>query len=276
MWQVQINILFAVGSFPPQETLMSTTSTPIALITGGSRGLGKNMVLRLAEHGTDVVLTYRSNQAEAEAVVEAVKKLGRRAVALPLDVGKASTFAAFAEQLRTVLQQQWQRDGFDYLVNNAGIGIHASFAETTEAQFDELVNVHLKGTFFLTQALLPLIADGGRILNVSSGLARFALPGYSAYAAMKGAIEVLTRYLAKELGVRRIAVNTLAPGAIETDFGGGTVRDNADVNAYVAAQTALGRVGLPDDIGGVVAMLLAKESGWINAQRIEASGGMFI
>ncbi|GLQ90198.1 SDR family NAD(P)-dependent oxidoreductase [Dyella flagellata] len=255
---------------------MSTTSTPIALITGGSRGLGKNMVLRLAEHGTDVVLTYRSNQAEAEAVVEAVKKLGRRAVALPLDVGKASTFAAFAEQLRTVLQQQWQRDGFDYLVNNAGIGIHASFAETTEAQFDELVNVHLKGTFFLTQALLPLIADGGRILNVSSGLARFALPGYSAYAAMKGAIEVLTRYLAKELGVRRIAVNTLAPGAIETDFGGGTVRDNADVNAYVAAQTALGRVGLPDDIGGVVAMLLAKESGWINAQRIEASGGMFI
>ncbi|RUL71091.1 SDR family NAD(P)-dependent oxidoreductase [Dyella choica] len=251
-------------------------TTPIALITGGSRGLGKNMVLRLAEHGTDVVLTYRSNQAEAEAVVASVTKLGRRAVALPLDVGKTSSFAAFAGQLRTVLQEQWQRDRFDYLVNNAGIGIHASFAETTEAQFDELVNVHFKGAFFLTQALLPLIADGGRVLNVSSGLARFALPGYAAYASMKGAIEVLTRYLAKELGPRRIAVNTLAPGAIETDFGGGTVRDNAEVNAYVASQTALGRVGLPDDIGGVVAMLLSKESGWINAQRIEASGGMFI
>ncbi|HKT27549.1 SDR family NAD(P)-dependent oxidoreductase [Dyella sp.] len=253
-----------------------STNTPIVLITGGSRGLGKNMALKLAEHGTDVVLTYRSNQAEAEAVVEAIRKLGRRAVALPLDVGKASTFAAFAGQLRAALKEHWQRDRFDYLVNNAGIGIHVSFVETTEAQFDELMNIHLKGAFFLTQTLLPLIEDGGRILNVSSGLARFALPGYSAYAAMKGGIEVLTRYLAKELGPRRIAVNTLAPGAIETDFGGGTVRDNADVNAYVASQTALGRVGLPDDIGGVVAMLLAKESGWINAQRIEASGGMFV
>lgn len=253
-----------------------STNPPIALITGGSRGLGKNMALKLAGHGTDVVLTYRSNQAEAEAVVEAIRKLGRHAVALPLDVGKASTFAAFAELLRAALKEHWQRDRFDHLVNNAGIGIHASFADTTEAQFDELMNIHLKGAFFLTQALLPLIADGGRILNVSIGLARFALPGYSAYAAMKGGIEVLTRYLAKELGPRHIAVNTLAPGAIETDFGGGTVRDNADVNAYVASQTALGRVGLPDDIGGVVAMLLAKESGWINAQRIEASGGMFV
>ena len=253
-----------------------STNPPIALITGGSRGLGKNMALKLAGHGTDVVLTYRSNQAEAEAVVEAIRKLGRRAVALPLDVGKASTFAAFAELLRAALKEHWQRDRFDHLVNNAGIGIHASFADTTEAQFDELMNIHLKGAFFLTQALLPLIADGGRILNVSSGLARFALPGYSAYAAMKGGIEVLTRYLAKELGPRHIAVNTLAPGAIETDFGGGTVRDNADVNAFVASQTALGRVGLPDDIGGVVAMLLSKESGWINAQRIEASGGMFV
>ena len=250
--------------------------TPIALITGGSRGLGKSMALTLAAHGTDVVLTYRSNQAEAQAVVEAITQQGCRAVALPLDVGKVSSFAAFAEQLRAALRQHWQRDRFDYLVNNAGIGVHASFAETTEAQFDELVNVHLKGTFFLTQTLLPLIADGGRILNISSGLARFALPGYSAYAAMKGGIEVLTRYLAKELGERRIAVNTLAPGAIETDFGGGVVRDNKDVNAYVASQTALGRVGLPDDIGGAVAMLLSKESGWINGQRVEASGGMFI
>jgi NAD(P)-dependent dehydrogenase (short-subunit alcohol dehydrogenase family) len=255
---------------------MSPSITPIALITGGSRGLGKSMALKLAEHGADVVLTYRSNQAEAEAVAEAIKKRGRRAAALPLDVGKTASFAGFAKQLRSVLEQQWQRDRFDYLVNNAGIGIHASFADTSEAQFDELMNVHLKGTFFLTQALLPLIVDGGRILNISSGLARFALPGYSAYASMKGAIEVLTRYLAKELGPRRIAVNTLAPGAIETDFGGGTVRDNADVNAFVASQTALGRVGLPDDIGGAVAMLLSKESGWINGQRVEASGGMFI
>jgi NAD(P)-dependent dehydrogenase (short-subunit alcohol dehydrogenase family) len=253
-----------------------STQTPIALITGGSRGLGRSMALALAGHGTDVVLTYRSNEAEADAVVTAIQKQGRRAVALPLDVGKASTFAAFTEQLRTALEEQWQRQQFDYLVNNAGIGVHASFADTSEAQFDELMNVHLKGTFFLTQSLLPLIADGGRILNISSGLARFALPGYSAYAAMKGAIEVLTRYLAKELGARRITVNTLAPGAIETDFGGGTVRDNADVNAFVASQTALGRVGLPDDIGGAVVALLARESGWINGQRIEASGGMFI
>ena len=254
---------------------MSTTN-PITLVTGGSRGLGRSMALKLAEHGTDVVLTYRSNQAEAEAVVDAIKQLGRRAVALQLDVSKASTFKSFADQLRAALKEHWQRDRFDYLVNNAGVGVHASFAETTEAQFDELVNIHLKGTFFLTQTLLPLIADGGRIINISSGLARFALPGYSAYASMKGAIEVLTRYLAKELGPRRIAVNTLAPGAIETDFGGGVVRDNADVNAFVASQTALGRVGLPDDIGGAIAMLLSKESGWINGQRIEASGGMFI
>jgi NAD(P)-dependent dehydrogenase (short-subunit alcohol dehydrogenase family) len=253
-----------------------STQTPIALITGGSRGLGKSMALKLAEQGTDVVLTYRSNQAEAEAVVAAIEKLGRHAVALSLDVGKSATFKAFAEQLRAALQQHWQRDRLDYLVNNAGIGVHASFAETTEAQFDELVNVHLKGTFFLTQTLLPMIADGGRIVNISTGLARFALPGYSAYASMKGAIEVLTRYLAKELGSRGIAVNTLAPGAIETDFGGGVVRDNADVNAFVASQTALGRVGQPDDIGGAVASLLSKESRWINGQRIEASGGMFI
>ena len=253
-----------------------TTQTSIALITGGSRGLGKSMALKLAEHGNDVVLTYRSNKAEAEAVVASIQKLGRRAVALPLDVGKSSTFKAFADQLRAALKEHWQRDRFDYLVNNAGIGIHASFAETTEAQFDELVNIHFKGAFFLTQTLLPLINDGGRILNISSGLARFALPGYAAYASMKGAIEVLTRYLAKELGPRRIAVNTLAPGAIETDFGGGVVRDNADVNAFIASQTALGRVGLPDDIGGVVALLLSKDSGWINSQRIEASGGIFV
>lgn len=250
--------------------------TTIALITGGSRGLGRNAALKLAEQGTDLILTYRSNRAEADAVVAEAVRLGRRAVALRLDVSRAETFADFAGEVTRVLQQEWQRTRFDFLVNNAGIGMLATFAETTEAQFDELMNVHLKGPFFLTQKLLPLIADGGRILNVSSGLARFALPGYAAYAAMKGGIEVLTRYMAKELGSRRIAVNVIAPGAIETDFGGGTVRDNAQVNSFVASQTALGRVGLPDDIGGVIAALLSPQTGWINAQRIEASGGMFL
>jgi NAD(P)-dependent dehydrogenase (short-subunit alcohol dehydrogenase family) len=247
----------------------------IALVTGGSRGLGKNTALKLAEHGNDVILTYRSSRAEAEAVVKDIERLGRHAAALPLDVEITATFAGFAAKVREALKA-WQRDRFDFLINNAGIGIHASFAETTEAQFDQLVNIHLKGTFFLTQKLLPLIADGGRIVNLSSGLARFSFPGYSAYAAMKGGIEVLSRYMAKELGPRGIAVNVVAPGAIETDFGGGAVRDNKQLNAMIAAQTALGRVGVPDDIGGVIASLLSAENSWINAQRIEVSGGMFL
>lgn len=252
------------------------TSPTIALITGGSRGLGKSMALKLAEQGHDVILTYRANAAEAQAVVTQVSQMGRRAVALALDVGDSRGFGDFAAQVKRALAQHWQRERFDFLVNNAGMGHHASFAETTEAQFDELMNVHLKGPYFLTQALLPLLADGGRIVNVSSGLTRFALPGYAAYSAMKGGVEVLTRFLAKELGPRRIAVNTLAPGAIETDFGGGLVRDNAQFNAAIAEQTALGRVGLPDDIGGAVAALLAPGSGWVNAQRIEVSGGQMI
>lgn len=252
------------------------TPTPIALITGGSRGLGRNTALALAAQGTDVILTYRSNLAEAESVVAQIRALGRRAAALELDTSNTQGFANFANRLSTVLHDEWQRERFDFLVNNAGIGVHASFAETTEAQFDTLMNIHLKGVFFLTQKLLPLINDGGRILNVSSGLARFALPGYAAYGAMKGGIEVLTRYLAKELGARGIAVNVIAPGAIETDFGGGAVRDNAQLNAFVASQTALGRVGLPDDIGGAIAALLSPGGRWINAQRIEASGGMFL
>lgn len=253
-----------------------TPQTPIALVTGGSRGLGRNAALHLARAGTDVILSYRSQRAEAEAVVAEIAGLGRRAAALPLDMADSASFAAFAEAVLGLLRQHWQRERFDYLVNNAGIGIHAAFADTSEAQFDELMRIQLKGPFFLTQQLLPLIADGGRILNVSTGLTRFALPGYAAYAAMKGGIEVLTRYLAKELGPRGIAVNVLAPGAIETDFGGGTVRDNAQVNAYIASQTALGRVGRPDDIGAVVASLLSPANGWVNAQRIEASGGMFL
>lgn len=257
-------------------TTPSPSFSPIALITGGSRGLGRNAALHVARAGTDVILTYRSQAAEAQAVVAEIEALGRRALALPLDVADSRSFAAFAQQVQAVLATHWQRERFDFLVNNAGIGIHASFMETTEAQFDELVNIHLKGTFFLSQQLLPLMNDGGRILNVSTGLARFALPGYAAYAAMKGGIEVLSRYMAKELGARGIAVNVVAPGAIETDFGGGAVRDNAQLNAMVASQTALGRVGRPDDIGGVIAALLQPGTGWINAQRIEASGGMFL
>lgn len=254
---------------------MTTKSAPLTLITGGSRGLGRAMAFAVARQGHDVLLTYRSQQAEAEAVVAEIEALGQRAAALPLDVGQSDVFDTFADAVRTRLTA-WGRERFDHLVNNAGMGVHAGFAETTRAQFDALVDVHLKGPFFLTQTLLPLLADGGRIVNISSGLARFALPGYAAYAAMKGAMEVLTRYQAKELGARGIAVNIIAPGAIETDFGGGAVRDNAKLNAFVAAQTALGRVGLPDDIGGAVALLLSPGAGWINAQRIEVSGGMFV
>ena len=247
-------------------------TTPIALITGGSRGLGKDMVQSVAGHGTDVIFTYHSKEDEADALVAEVEGMGRRAAALRLDTGDAGTFDAFAEQVRGVLRE-WDTDRFQFLVNNAGVGVNASIAETTEEQFDRVMNIHVKGTFFLTQKLLPLISDGGRIVNQSSGLARFVGPGFAAYAASKGAVEVMTRYMAQELGPRRITVNTLAPGAIETDFGGGAVRDNQEANEAVASVTALGRAGLPDDIGGVVASLLSPEMGWVNAQRIEASGG---
>lgn len=249
---------------------------PIALITGGSRGLGREAALELAARGSDLILTYRSRADEAQAVVDEAQRRGARALALPLDVGHSAGFPAFAAAVQAALRDTWGRERFDHLVNNAGMGVHAAYADTTEAQFDELMNVHLKGPFFLTQVLLPLMADGGKILNVSSGLARFALPGYAAYAAMKGAMEVLTRYQAKELGARRIAVNTLAPGAIETDFGGGAVRDNRELNAFIASQTALGRVGLPQDIGRAVAALLSDDLGWVTGQRVEASGGMFL
>jgi NAD(P)-dependent dehydrogenase (short-subunit alcohol dehydrogenase family) len=253
-----------------------TTTAKVAIVTGGSRGLGKDMALSLAAKGRDVILTYNSRKAEADAVVSEIEKSGRRAVALQLDVSDSKSFAPFAQSVKDVLQQIWGRDDFDFLVNNAGIGISAPFSETTEEQFDQLMNIQFKGVFFLTQALLPLIADGGRIVNISTGLARFTLPGYAAYASMKGAVEVLTRYLAKELGPRGITVNVVAPGAIETDFGGGVVRDNEQVNSFIAAQTALGRVGKPEDIGGVVASLLSDDNRWVNAQRIEASGGVFL
>jgi NAD(P)-dependent dehydrogenase (short-subunit alcohol dehydrogenase family) len=248
----------------------------IALITGASRGLGKNAALAMAARGIDVILTYQSKQAAAEEVVAEITAQGRKAVALQLDVADASRFTQFAQDVKAALKANWQVEGFDYLINNAGTGITAPFAETTEEQFDSMVNIHLKSVFFLTQKLLPVINDGGRIINISSGLARFALPGYSAYAAMKGGIEVLTRFMAKELGARGIAVNTVAPGAIETDFGNGLVRDNKDVNAWIASQTALGRVGVPDDIGPMIASLLSDDNRWVNAQRIEVSGGMLI
>lgn len=256
--------------------MTSNQRTPIALITGGSRGLGRNMALHLADRGVDSIITYRSAASEGEAVVRTITAKGHRSAALPLDLAESATFAAFAETVRRELRERWQRDDFDFLVNNGGIGGHVKFLDTTEAQFDEMMNIHLKGTFFLTQKLVPLIADGGRIVNISTGLARFTFPGSAAYAVMKGGVEVLTRYLAKELGSRKISVNTLAPGAIETDFNGGLVRDNPDLNRQIAAQTALGRVGLPDDIGGAVAMLLAPENHWITGQRIEASGGMLL
>jgi len=248
----------------------------IALVTGGSRGLGKSMALHIAAKGNDVVLTYNRKKADAEDVVKQIEQTGRKATALTLDVSDSNSFDGFVEKLKEVLQAKWKRDDFDFLVNNAGIGIYSPFAETSEKQFDELMTIDLKGPFFLTQKLLPLIKDGGRIVNISTGLARFTLPGYAAYAAMKGGIEVLTRYMAKELGARRIAVNVLAPGAIETDFAGGAVRDNKEVNKFLASQTALGRVGLPDDIGGAVASLLADDNLWITGQRIEASGGTFL
>jgi NAD(P)-dependent dehydrogenase (short-subunit alcohol dehydrogenase family) len=245
----------------------------IAIVTGGNRGLGRDAALALARRGVDSIITYRSNAQEASAVVAEIGALGRTAVALRLDVAKS---AGFVDEVRRVLADTWGRDTFDHLVNNAGIAHHLAFADTTEEAFDELLEVQFKGVFFLTQQLLPVIADGGSILNVSTGLTRFTTPGFVAYASMKGAVEVLTRYLAKELGPRGITVNTIAPGPIATDFAGGVVRDNAEMNAALSAQAALGRVGLADDIGGVVASLLSDDNRWVTGQRVEASGGIFL
>ncbi|HEY0467973.1 MAG TPA: SDR family oxidoreductase [Polyangiaceae bacterium] len=254
--------------------MQETQQNPIALITGGSRGLGRSMALHLAERGVDILFTYRAATSEANEVRDRIHGLGRKALALPLDVTNSASFGAFVTAVATELERTWARKQFDYLVNNAGTSLHASIAETTAEQLDDIYNVHFKAPFLLTQRLLPLIADGGRIINVSSGLARMTIPGSAAYGAMKAAVETLTRYMAKELGVRRITANVVAPGSIATDFSGGMVRDNPELNKMVASMTALGRVGQPDDVGGAVAMLLSRESGWINGQRIEVSGGM--
>ena len=249
------------------------TTNKTAVITGGSRGLGRNTSLNLARRGADIIITYHSNKVEADSLIREVEGMGGKATAFRLDTGDLHSFDGFAADVRKTLQS-WGRERFDFLVNNAGNSQHVNFANVTEADFDAVVNVHFKGVFFLTQKLLPLINDGGRIVNISSGLTRVSVPGSSAYAAAKGAIEVLTRYLAKELGPRRITANVVAPGPVQTDFSGGMVRDNPEVNKQISAMTALGRPGEPDDIGPMIAALLSDENRWVNGQRIEVSGGM--
>ena len=250
--------------------------TTLSLVTGASRGLGRNTAVSIARHGGDVILTYRNGADEARAVVTQIQTLGRKAVALPLDVSQFTTFNSFAKQVREVLAEHWDRTTFDHLVNNAGQGEMASILDTTEAQFDALFDTHVKGMFFLTQTLLPILADGGRIINLSSGLTRVSFPGFSAYSAAKGAVEILTVYMAKELGNRGITANSVAPGAIETDFLGGAVRDMPELNKQFAAMTALGRVGLPDDVGPMIASLLGADNRWVTGQRLEVSGGQTI
>jgi NAD(P)-dependent dehydrogenase (short-subunit alcohol dehydrogenase family) len=256
--------------------LQEMTRSKIALVTGGSRGLGKEMALRIAGKGLDVILTYHTKKEEAEAVVNEIKKLNQKAIAIQLNVAAVNTFDDFFTTVKENLKSVFDADKIDFVINNAGIGIYSYFPSTTEEQFDELSNIQLKAPFFLTQKALAIMNDGGGIVNVSTGLTRFALPGYAAYASMKGAIETLTKYQAKELGERKIRANVVAPGAIETDFGGGAVRDNQQLNTFIASVTALGRVGLPEDIGGVVAFLCTDEAKWINAQRIEISGGQML
>lgn len=248
----------------------------IALITGASRGLGRNMALHLAKRGVHIIGTYRSGVTEAESLMREIEAQGGKAVMLPLDITDTASFQAFASAVTDILKSDFGRERFDFLVNNAGNGLFSNFVDATEEQFGSLVATHLRGPIFLTQTLLPLMADGGRILNVSSGFVRFTLPGYSIYAAVKAAVEVLTRYMAVELGSRQIRVNAIAPGAIATDFGGGAVRDNQDVNAYVAQGIALGRVGLPNDIGGAVAAILSDDMAWANGTTFDISGGQLL
>ena len=246
----------------------------IALVTGGSRGLGKNMALRLAEVGNDVIITYHTKKEEAEAVVAEILEIGSKAIALKLDMSQTKSFDTFFADLSRALASKFDRTTFDYLINNAGIGATIPFAKVTEEDFDYMINVHYKGVYFLIQKALLHIADGGSIINISSGTTRYCVPGYSIYASAKGAVETLTRYLAKELGVRGITVNVLAPGPIETDFNNAAIRNNPQMKGFLSSQTALGRVGEADDIGGIVAALCSDKMRWVNGQRIEASGGI--
>lgn len=252
------------------------TKSKIAIVTGGSRGLGRNMVINLAKNGNNIIFSYHSNKAEADKVVAEVLSLDQKAIAYPLDLGKVETFDNFVDHVREHLLEHEGLPNFDFLINNAGIGLYGSVTETTEEVFDTLMNIHFKGVYFLTQKLLPLINDGGRIVNISSGLTRISFPNVSAYASMKGAIETYTRCLAKELGTRQITANSIAPGSIATEFGGGLTKSDENKRNAVAAITALGRVGEPEDVGGVVAFLCTPEAGWMNGQRIELSGGMMI
>lgn len=252
------------------------TTNKVALVTGGSRGLGKDMSLQLAKKGFDIIFTYNSSASEAAKVVDEIMALGKKAKAIQLEVSQSKNFDAFVQQVKEVLNQYFETDSIFALVNNAGVAAYTSIAETSEEVFDSMVNIHLKAPYFITQKLLPIISDGGSIVNISSGLTRFSYPNYAPYAIMKAAIESLSRYQAQEFASRKIRVNTIAPGAIATDFGGGAVRDNKDLNAMIANTTALGRVGLPDDIGSVVAFLCSDDAKWVNAQRIEVSGGVHI
>jgi NAD(P)-dependent dehydrogenase (short-subunit alcohol dehydrogenase family) len=255
---------------------MTNNANKVALVTGGSRGLGRDMAIQLARKNFDIIITYNSNIEAANRVVKDVKAIGKKAVALQLDVAKSNSYDAFVSQVKEKLKSDFATNQVHSLVNNAGTGLYAPFDSTTEEQFDDMVNIHLKSAFFLTQKMLPVLSDGGSIINISSGLARFSNNNYSAYAIMKAAIESLTRYQALELGSKKIRVNTVAPGAIETDFAGGFVRDSKEINEMIAGRTALGRVGLPDDIGSVVAFLCSDDAKWVNAQRIEVSGGIYI
>lgn len=248
----------------------------IALVTGGSRGLGKEMALRIAEKGLDVILTYHANQDAAKHTVRAIEAIGQKAMAIQLDTRNVESFDAFFKEISTYLEETYSQPVFDYLINNAGTGIYKPFLETTESDFDEMMIIHIKGVYFLTQHAVPLLANGGGIINISSGLARFSLPGSSAYASMKGAVDVFTRYLAKELSNKKIRANVVAPGAVATDFGGGENKENEKKRALISQNTALGRVGDPEDIGGIVAFLCSEDARWINGQRIEASGGIML
>ncbi|HEY0611090.1 MAG TPA: SDR family oxidoreductase [Chitinophaga sp.] len=248
----------------------------IALVTGGSRGLGKNAALRIAEKGFDVIIAYRGNRKEAEDVAATITNMGRQSAAIQLDVADTASFDGFIAQLSQLLQDKWGTTQFDFLVNNAGINRPSLIPETSVAAFDELLNVHFKGVYFLTQKALPLIADNGRVINLSTGLARFVTPGYAAYASMKGAIEVFTRYLAKELGSRGITANVVAPGIIKTDFTSEAFNSHEGFEDMIAGHIALGRAGVPEDIGGVIAFLCTEDARWITAQRIEVSGGMLL